>query len=150
MMHYQKNLYLLAINIRINKSNIKNYGISEEKVRYIKIYQKQEINQIFGLSLFVEYKWNGELVEYTDEISGLTQDFTGMRGRGCKLSRDREGKLYCLGPNFRLQEDDFVEKFRKYLYVTTYQGDNFKFFENKVNFKISEKLHEIDGIFSVK
>lgn len=143
------NKFISFGNVRVNKANIKNYGISREKVKYIKIYQK-EINKIFGLNLLVKYEWNGELVEFTDEICYLTEDYNGMIGCGCKLSRDRDGKLYCLGVDFRLQKDDFVDKIQEYLYVTTYQGDNFKFFENKVNFKISDKLKELDDIFSVK
>ncbi|NLJ57590.1 MAG: hypothetical protein GX339_01970 [Tissierellia bacterium] len=41
---------------------------------------------------------------------------------------------------------DVKKTMEEYLYITTYQGDNYVFYESQANFNIHDKLEEIDEI----
>ena len=45
----------------------------------------------------------------------------------------------------RVKENDFLEEVEPTLYVTTYQGDNFRFVQGAVDFDVHEKCSDIDS-----
>lgn len=47
-------------------------------------------------------------------------------------------------------EYDGEQRYRKYLYVTTYQKDNYEFYEKDVSFNIFKKCNELDQFYGVK
>ena len=48
-----------------------------------------------------------------------------------------------------LASDSCIQEYQeKYLYITTFQNDNFVFWESEVSFDINEKCKEIDEMFN--
>lgn len=119
---------------RYRVSNIKEYGISEDIIGCSEIIKKETVNPntvkgIFGL---LEYMNTGGIIEKPTGIYEAKQDSWGRyttSGSTCKKVR--------------------------YLYITTYQGDNTKFYErvsNITNFRnginIEKELAKLDELFN--
>ena len=127
----KKSTFIAFDDIRIKASNIKNYGISSEVFYFKKIYDKVPCKR--GLAKLLgcyDKVWNGK----TENGIRITE----FRKPNVTYTYDQ-----CYKNHLPLK-DDYVEKNIEYLYVTTYQNDNYKFYECNVSFDIREKMKEID------
>jgi len=113
-------------NIRLK--NIKNYGITyETEVEVIEI----PINYTTGQKVF------NRTLGVFQMIVGLTERDAGMSTDG--INSFAKGYIKEIKKNVHY----------KVLYITTYQADNFRFHEKKVNFDIDEKYNELNDYLSV-
>lgn len=147
-------------DVRIKLNNIKNYGIDICNSYYYKIYEydpqlaqkmAEEAKKERGLSKILSaffpnsdsgsYKWNGEKIY----IASFSKE-NALKEAGIDSSDYH--RCYRRNQNGSLESctyDDFLETQENYLYVTTYQGDNFQFIESTANFNIFDKCKEIDS-----
>lgn len=124
--------FIVLDDVRIKLNNIKNYGIDyrdDVKVekKLVPMTKKQKvINKVIGVPLGI-----------TEVISGINESTPG----------------YGLKDLFNsLTADSYVEKTEKkikykVLYITTYQGDNYRFDGEFVSFSIEEKVKQLDEYF---
>ena len=109
---------------RIKLSNIKNYGISYEAYEVKRPPTQTEINR--GIKRAEDRKKKRKkwdiLGKFVDEVD-----------------------VAYLSSNYYKEERSRPEnKKQYYLYVTTYQNDNYKFYEDEVSFNIRDKVKELD------
>lgn len=166
----KNNMIIILGNTRIRVNNIKNYGISSKIRPYEKIYgvekmvfvqKRKGLGKIFGEEKRIEKNvlvWKGRLVAINDERlfridledSYYYDPITDKQiNRARKRYQNEKGEL-AEGFEWATRENSVVDKRVKYLYITTYQNDNFIFWEDEVNFDISEKCDELDKIFGGK
>lgn len=163
-----KKQFIILGNIRIRVSNIKSYGISSEERFYEKIYIGIEVSHsrsglpklLLGekyTTLELEWKGDMELID-DDRYSDISKKNyyecdEEYRRCGCKsMIYCNTYKLYKkTGSNEILESDQFstidevvLERRDKYLYITTFQRDNYRFFEDEFN--IFEKCRELDKL----
>lgn len=106
--------------VRIKISNIKTYGIGKETT----YFEKEK-----------EYEKR--------DRSPLQQTLTGVL-KGLKFFYEATG-----APGDANKKNTvIIEKESKYLYITTYQKDNYKFYDYKVDFDIDSKLQELDNFLA--
>ena len=156
-------------DVRIKLSNIKNYGISSDISYYIKIYEynAQKAKQVEiekakrkKAGLFQKimapaidtnlYEWKGKK-KYINSASTIVAfgindiyDYLyNINGSFC-LKEDPDGSLEPYNPPFS-DKNDFLREVEPTLYVTTYQGDNFRFVQGAVDFDVHEKCSELDS-----
>lgn len=60
------------------------------------------------------------------------------------ISDENTGEIKRCGLS-KEKKEIFAVQYRKYLYITTYQNDNFTFKETEVNFDVTEKYNEINN-----
>lgn len=117
-----KPTFIALGDVRIKLNNIKEYGISSEKVTVTRaVYEslfplKDELPQI-------------------DNKGALTNLLYDLAKIGHELARANRS-LYDIRS--------------KYLYITTYQGDEYKFYDYKSTFNIFEKEKELDNHLVIK
>lgn len=72
----------------------------------------------------------------------------------CERESGYNGRVYFQGNEWKQVKIDtskpligelIKREYRKYLYITTYQKENFKFIEDRVNFDVVEKYNEINA-----
>lgn len=146
----KKNKFIVLGNTRIKVGNIKSYGISNKKrITHEKIYTRKYTGDIgFLLSILsggdcYYFEWEGDMVPFTKERARELKEDGFMYRR----YRNENGELVDDEQHY-LEDDDLIENECNYLYVTTYQNDNFQFFENEVDFDIFKKCSELDNILS--
>lgn len=176
-------------NARIKLANIKNYGISSDGANtrldaiYVDVYEEKYIkkNDIFDYihdAFCGDYKY--EKTRMAIPISIETYNDIIEESERCRNSTYfiEPPKAYVINSSFDLSKDiksqifraherklikeDFTFKYDEhhYLYVTTYQGDNYVFYENGYykndegkwvynyeEFDIYEKCNELDNYF---
>lgn len=110
-------------NVRIKASNIKNYGMSTWEERY-------------------EYKFSD--VEMKQRRKEEKKGDKAFRGVYNVVSVFTLGAMGFAG----LKDSETRYKTRKKLYVTTYQNDNYEFFDTEVKFNLEDKLKELDDCFN--
>lgn len=151
-----KDKMIILGNTRIRLSNIKNYGISSGKKYKQKIYnRKEEINPIGFVATIVSLLEGGERsgveTKYVYEWSKEWRDDLSKKEieelNGALLYWKDDGTIGATR-NVSATSSDIVEYREEYLYITTFQNDNFVFWESEVSFDIQEKLKEIDNMFS--
>lgn len=114
---------------RFKLSNIKDYGIiKNDSITVIKVYELGVANGIFVKNLPV-YKWFGKKIQYDGNRRQRIIDENGE-------VTERENSCY---------DDDIFSEKDDSLYITTYQGEIYKFFKSYVSFDIYEKFKEIDS-----
>lgn len=148
-------------NVRIKLSNIKNYGISICNSYYYKVYEfdselakriAEESSKKRGLframsNFFSDrpYEWRGKKIY----IASFSKEVALKRaGIDPYDAHDYSPRSYRQEPDGTLERDyfdDFLEVKEKYLYISTYQDDNFQFPEGAVDFNIFDKCKEIDS-----
>ena len=152
-----KDRMVILGNTRIRLSNIKNYGISSETRYRQKIYKREFVANRFGATVdaitqvFLDFNLNTAGARYEYEWTGEWYD--GMSKKeleelnGATLYLRDDGKIG--STRDKLVDKPSIQEYReKYLYITTFQNDNFVFWESEVSFDIQEKLKEIDHMFS--
>lgn len=175
-MNELKNKVIILGDVRIKIGNIKNYGIAYENRLYWKVYRKKEASfwkDLFGYS---EYEWKKEIRRIKDNEQVKTIDLGSVfwksyesvfvSDNGNLLNAQRVQRRYLnendqpgsdlriarensLGTDALLASDAMLLRKDKYLYVTTYQNDNFVFFDCESDFDIDEKCNELDSILSM-
>lgn len=118
-------VFIALGNTRIKLNNIKNYGLDYETIN--EVVSEKTIYFSGGEKL------GNRILGSLDIIQSIAM------GTG-KLITDVQ-----LGDSYVKEEKRDVKY--KILYITTYQGDNFKFHEKYVHFNIQEKMEELDRYF---
>lgn len=161
---------------RIKASIIKNYGISSDvgykvplykeitekgfmgfpKVTFVKTGEFLEIKKdawkYYSRRYIDNYGWiddyleNGKylMVYLYDEVAQCTDWYKGF------VCKDDEGRIYTSSSpqNKHSSRENLISFTKHYLYVTTYQHDNFCFFEGEAPFDIYEKCKELDAVLA--
>lgn len=139
---------------RIRFSNIKNYGIASAPVYYAKVFvlvEKEGKSKLFGKYRYKERVDSGRRVRLCDTsesdaksmLCDGSQYYHRYEAENGKINKVHTGGLLESGP---VSFEDLVEcKNVDYLYVTTYQKDNYRFFADLTEFDIHSKCKEIDG-----
>lgn len=154
-----KNKFILLGNTRIKLGNIKNYGISSERVKCEKIYRLAEGEKDGLLAAMLrntDLVWEKEVEEltydreYQFEISDHDhknrEEFP--RVTTYKRYRNKNGKIVD-SHSIATMDNSVVEIKRKYLYISTFQKDNFRFYEDEVDFDITKKCNELDNLLCI-
>jgi cold shock CspA family protein len=113
-------------NIRLN--NIKNYGI--DYVNEVKV-TKETKNYTTGEKIF-----NRTLGVFSI-ITGVAEGSAGLATNG----------INSFSNSYYVENKKYIK--HRVLYITTYQGDNFRFQENKVDFDIIEKFNTLNDYLSL-
>lgn len=136
-------------NIRLN--NIKQYGLGEYPVLYEKIYHMETIYNIRN-SLREFLFEDAEIKKYYFENEWYCHGESEYRNEDERLIKvkDEVVRKRCLRrlDNWPIDidtEDNYKTVMKPYLYITTYQDDNFIFKETEVNFDVVEKYNEINN-----
>lgn len=134
-------------NERIKISNIKTYGISY----YNEIHQRvhkykyddfrtvdEDVDWIPGKELCVlYYDEKGNICKYKPDVGYGILDFISLvLGSGTYTDEDKLEQLL---------KNEYEYKPLPYLYITTYQGDNYQYFQGVCDFDVKEKAEEIDA-----
>ena len=147
---------IILDDTRVRLSNIKNYGISSGKKFRQKLYTRKEVLNPVGVvasffSLLEGGYCSDETVEYEYEWTGkwnegMSKEEIDELGGGTLVLLDK-GEI---GVTRKvLASDSCIQEYQeKYLYITTFQNDNFVFWESEVSFDINEKCKEIDEMFN--
>lgn len=159
---------------RIKLSNIKNYGIASETVYYQKVYKFKPAEGVFGHHEFEDIgEWKEiPYLRYYDIARGSKNYMHIIRAsKGepigvvdpskrkmfeTSYKHAKEDGIYDLNYlddfsaviNGNPVKSDVKEIKEDYLYITSYQGDNYKFSKNNAIFNIHEKLRELDEILT--
>lgn len=152
---------------RIKLSNVKNYGISSTKVYYAPVFKYVERTEkkqtLFGekdkkTRQLID---SGERIRLGETLSEAAQKWKadGMTSSGggtfgvysmsysCYFYQyvKEDGKLKQGYSSTKSIEEAAECKTVEYLYVTTFQNDNYRFFADVVDFDIHEKCRELDS-----
>jgi len=156
-------------NEAIKLGNIKTYGISAGNARFVKIYEyKKEYvirDGLFGAKIKAKgYSWNGDKEQFAESnirncsLYRYNQDKKTFEWSNLALERSPNGQVISVkhkepfGDIFNkiywkektLTWNDFFTETQNYLYITTYQQDNYQFYEGIADFDIYEKKKELD------
>lgn len=132
-------------DVRIKLGNIKNYGLSEGEHCYAKVYTlyRPELfvdslaDCLFGKT---EWIWTGEKVDLGTWDFGKMEFCPVYQRVGEEITKVHDSS-YRYGIK---TTNDIIREPEEYLYVTTFQGDNYRFFQSSAGFDIHEKLAELD------
>lgn len=143
--------FLSLGDVRIKASNVKDYGINNESEMFMKYYN--------GI--------NNNICDAKSKLSNSQRSLDKMArtiGYGMnsvimmKLHKNDDIKMVEKFQKQRallLTSNNFDEKLELakanqliYLYVTTYQNDNYKFYQSICEFDIYEKLSQIDAVLA--
>lgn len=147
-------------DVRIKLSNIKNYGIDTCNASFVKVYEydaqivkeherkQADIKKAGGLrALFYipwsvdPYVWKGKRA-YISASNKRTESFNGdVSEYWPSYKKNEDGTIEL---DYQKTDDEVITEQQHYLYVTTYQGDNFRFIEHETDFDIFEKCKELD------
>lgn len=138
--------FFLIDDDRIKMSNIKDYGITENCKYHRKLYVQRTMTSF----RFVE------MIVVSEKVAGISgklcydgrDNFNRWKQSTKDLPYSYKGKdLYLVGnddPNDELG-DTVVDKV---LYIRTYQGDEYNYYQSISDFSIDEKLKELDRYFT--
>lgn len=158
-----ENKFIAINDVRIRVSNIKNYGVSEEKKYFSKVfeldsYYNRESRAEMNIEITKEeYEWvksgkdapayalfdeNDENVLYDDYLGNYYADFHKVpEGIICHAISTEDSFLDGEIMTKADPSDVWCEK-KKYLYITTYQNDNFKFYDDEID--VEQTIKKID------
>ncbi len=150
-------------NTRIKLSNIKNYGISSVPVYYGVVVKKVEHDHmyqgLFGWTNKITSEWvdTGERVRLGESLEEaisalekagmLSWSDPGMNGRRRRYHRFiKENGEIKRERDWHSSDIERVTECKNvdYLYVTTYQNDNYRFVADTAGFDIHAKCKELD------
>lgn len=148
----EDNKYIKFGGDRLPLSDIKSYGISTSETKcYVKIYEQildnHKLKQIFSSG----YMWNGKkqkvdisAEEYFDRAKKIARVYGYSVPTKTVLNKDGKVIMYCRKAGKLSLEEDFISCPVKYLYIETKDGQRREFFEDKIDFRIYDKLKELD------
>src|SRR5690625_4245970 len=129
VLNENKPKFIALGDVRIKLSNIKNYGLDYETIEELVSEEKF-------------YYTKGEKI--SNRVGGTLLGILGAAAGGAEgaAALASKGKW----------SDHYVERTTenveyKILYITTYQGDNFRFHQKYESFNIEEKMKELDRYF---
>lgn len=153
--------FILIGSMRIKLCNIKNYGIGEGYSYHRKLYKKEEV---FGLWYIKKAGYNLSDAKCTADGRTFVKNFKFVKM--IKVDKDLiddKGKMYFKNDDYYEKDNDYIvfkesvefegnenikdevnKIINRYLYVTTYQNDNYTFYQSDCDFNIDEKLKELD------
>lgn len=113
-------------NARIKISNIKNYGLAEDKENY-----QNELKRCIEEISENEYRLevNKKSVYGSEAVRFCEKNLIILNQKKEKLEK------------MLVEIDDF-----EYLYITTYQGDNYKIYQHEADYNVREILRILDEI----
>ena len=154
---------------RIKLSNVKNYGISSATVYYAPVFKYVERTEKKQTLFGEKVKKTRELVDSGERIrlgetsseainkwksDGMAEQIPGTLGNFIDSFNSRyyqyvkrDGELrrgYIDGSSKSIAEAAECKNV-EYLYVTTFQNDNYRFFADVVDFDIHKKCRELDA-----
>lgn len=145
----KKPTFIAFGDVRIKSTNIKNYGISiktrygVQVFKFIPSMSDNWIKRNFSLKAYDSYwRRTGNYQEISKEEYLKCERDNFSKGR-VYIERDN-GERVKSDYNFNLTNEDFAIQEIPYLYITTYQNDNYTFYQDEVEFNIREKFKEID------
>lgn len=127
-------------NVRIKLNNIKNYGSSSEERYYLPVYiEKKSTSSKFLVRLFSASTFilDGK-VEISEEKAHTLERDESVPKLIRSDNNDIEDHSY-----ETVDRTDLIYGKERYLYITTYQKDNYIFYESETD--IDEVLKELDG-----
>ena len=136
--------FILFGDVRIKRSNIKNYGISTFTRYYEKIV-------VWEGESFKDMKAYKKVLSVTLSVPAILLRLGAIDLRKGKYvwkggkKEISEGTYHSAKRN---GERGYFKKELHYLYVTTYQKDNYQFKEDEVSFDIFEKCKELDSLLT--
>ena len=160
-----KPIFISFGDVRIKTSNIKNYGIDFNIHTYIK-YEKtwedfkgewkeenERIKKAIQTTRSKIRKWS--LQKTLDRRHDKNMEYNYELYKE-KFRNNLENMNPSKNPESRYTFSEYLDKKWKfkgssrsfYLYVTTFQGDNYKFRESNQDFDIHEKVKEMDSYFT--
>ena len=140
-------------NKRIKLGNIKDYGITERTVYFAKLFEHTTRTQkgLLGINVETEYwEWKGKLallseLSYDDAYRKMHDNMYRTCGWNYLLDGALRYSANSLNGNTPDFKDVTIVKQLKCLHVTTYQKDNYRFYDGEVDFDIFQKYKELDG-----
>ncbi len=135
-------------NVRIKVSNIKNYGIADGCAYWVKVYQDNVCYKGFFDFKNSPLEWYGLKQRISEYEHGkwLQESELGLRDGVTKVSaryRNENGRIVA-SDHQRMEPSDLIAEPCEYLYVKTFQNENYKFFAIDVSFDVREKCKEMD------
>jgi len=159
--------FVVLGDTRIKLTNIKSYGMSfisaesqyeqavkefERKMEVEAVELERKLsNERHKSVLLQEARYNALLARQLAGDESASEDMLNFRKESADVMTKYANAIATKTPpisqnriaNFSLKKD---YKEIKYLYITTYQGDNHTFYQNEVNFDIYEKCNELDDL----
>ena len=129
-------------SVRIKYSNIKNYGISTFKRYYKKVFvwEGEEFDDMDG------FRKTAQVILTIPSILLLGVDADFRKGKYVWKGELNEIDVNEYEREVERNSDAYIEKTLRYLYVTTYQNENYQFKEDEVSFNIYKKMKELDSM----
>lgn len=147
----KKEMFLIIGRNRIKLSNIKTYGISSRVFYYQKVNKVEE--ECWFIFRYTYHRWHGDTIM----LDNNKQERIRKMNTGEPMEVKNTGSLGMLvfDNNGEIEEKSGIEpnegdifgKKHKYLYITTYQNENYRFYDFDVDFDVEEKCKEIDDKF---
>jgi len=146
-MNSSSSKFLVFGDVRIKASNIKDYGISNESNNYLNYIEEinkdiQKLQSRISDEKEDRNKNNGKFVGsfYSMQHYINYGDTSYVKEEYEKKVAKRDEYMNYLDYTYAMQGK------LEYLYITTYQNDNYKFYSYESDFDIKEKLQEIDNV----
>ena len=174
LIHRNNQLFVQFGNLRIKTNNIKSYGISSKTFYFEQIFEEYyRKTATTSIGIFFENLVGGvadvkpseygfeeiDYERYLDIKSGREIKRRVYAKKGDQIHfkhystlNYRDETIYTVPADgiytvdFYTVPEDVVAETYSYLYVTTYQGDNYQFYENEVDFDIYNKCKELDEL----
>jgi hypothetical protein len=125
--------FITIDNVRIKLSNIKSYGLSDLVYNYVVeeeiVTPKSKLERRMHKVAEVFTDIQGFFVEDKEELNKLKEESRKLHLKNVVTIKEKEEQVI-----------------HYYLYITTYQKDNYKFYYPQVD--IYEKLEELDRYFT--
>lgn len=139
-------------NIRIKLSNIKNYGISYTSRERLKIISKEEFEKLKKEEQINNSKKRLNKIKRPKNIKEKILKkipFRNIPTSEYQKSYEKYREEYThryqnASAEYKKNYFELENYSIPYLYITTYQNDNYKFHEDKVSFNVRDKMKELD------
>ncbi|MCL2356544.1 MAG: cold shock domain-containing protein [Defluviitaleaceae bacterium] len=125
-------------DVRVKLSNIKNYGISQET--------QGQVYRSIQTTTKPERTTMDKVRETAAGLLALTAFVTDSNDLGYLAHECLPEEKKAITKIRGIKIKDGIT--RRYLYVTTFQKDNYTFYENTASFNIDEKCKELDELLS--
>lgn len=148
---------------RIKLKNIKNYGISTGTAYYVKVYEHKPTAKtgLFGkVKITNSLVWSKNDIQIPEENTSIARAENGtLRYNGVKVYdpkmaefrmleskpiRNTSGEISFDSRYTFDRSSDLYKTPQEYLFITTYQNENYQWFKNLAPFDIYEKCNELD------
>lgn len=149
-MQKDKPIFVAFGDARIKLSNIKNYGVIKGDAYYQKTYRLVEDPSefIIGRWVYTNNNFKIDIVKYQNIINEHYVKRLIYLKKGEKNTFSENELIATKDGVYEVDrktpKEDAFSKEENYLYITTYQNDNFKYSQDDVTWDIKEKFKELD------